>query len=248
MLHRLISLIACAGVTAPATASMDNDPEARALLKVFRSMEVTQTYLDDNFDDESVDRKITGPLTFTPGRSSEKNAVDKAITFPDQRLPEQYVYYGPYVPIRGKFSLHFRTDALPTDHNFMTLFSTGTAGNTCMTVRLYLDMSVKATVWTKRERVTTFTDAVAMDKWHHLEFYYGPEGSLMTIDGAIEDYSTDWSVPYAHNRSNAFYLGDQPWWDANKKAGVFYPKDGFVGRIDNLRLERVELTAAPTSD
>lgn len=223
----------------PLCAGMDDDPEAGELLTVFSRMSPTATYLDDTFD-KPKERKITGPIGFGPGRGAEDDPADKALLFPDERIPETHVYYGPYVPMRGVFCLDFRLDTLPRDNNFMALFSIGTPGNTCFTVRLYLDRTVRATLWTKRERVTTLSDPVELGQWHALRLYYGPEGSLLQIDGAIEDYSTDYSVPYAHNNSNAFYLGDQPWWDGNKRKGIFYPLDGFVGRLDNLRLERLE--------
>jgi len=215
-------LVGCVGLglVPSLLASMDEDPEAQALRKRFEEMKITGTYLDDRLDGKTTG-PITGPIAFGPGVQAPGEPDDQAAQFPEDRVEAQYIYYGPWVPRRGHLSLDFRLDERPRDYHFLTLFSIGTGGNTCMTMRLGLDRVVTATSLTKREPVTVFSDPVTLGKWHHVDYWYGPEGSLLLVDGAIEDYSTDWSVPYAHNDSNAFYLGDQPWWDGSSRKAVF---------------------------
>lgn len=239
---RLLALALAALWTLPASlADMEGDPEAVALRQALDAMRADGVYLDDSFDGEAKGR-LTGPVTFAPGRQAEANATDRAALFPDERVAELFVYYGAHLPERGELSVDFRIDALPGEHNFMTLCSMGTAGNTCLTVRAYLDRTIRATLWTRRENITLVSGPFSLGDWHHLSLRYGPEGSLLALNGTIHDFSLDYSAPYAHGHSTAFYLGDQPWWDPANRTGVFYPLDSFAGRIDNLKLCRL----APT--
>ena len=238
-MQRTIAIVACClGLVLPAGANMEKDPEAKALLARFQGMRDSGRSLDDPLDGKSAG-KATGPVGFGPGARADKSATDQAALFPENRVEAQYLYYGPHVAARGRISLEFRLDALPKDAHFMTLFSIGTGGNTCMTMRLGMDRVVTAMVLTRREGVTLFSDPVARGKWHRLEYWYGPEGAALVLDGSIEDYSTDYAAPYAHDISNAFYLGDQPWWDAGGHKAIFYPLDSFAGRIDNLQFVRL---------
>ena len=129
---------------------MDADPEARALLQTFHNTKETGVYLDDSLDGVTTGTP-TGPIGFGPGLEHDQNPrthrvrEDRAALFPEDRTEAIYLYYGPYVPRRGHFQADFRLDKLPRDHTMMTLFSIGTGGNTCMYLRVGLDLRVSAT-------------------------------------------------------------------------------------------------------
>ncbi len=229
-----LTVIVAAASSAHA-AGMDADPEARALRAHFQALTVAGVALKDDWNSD-LQRRITGPVGVGPGAKAAEDPADKASSFPEDRSDALYVYYGTTLPRRGRLSVDFRLDKLPRDHNFMTLCSAGTAGNTKFWVRLGLDRRISAMITTPRENLSLLGDPVAIGEWHHLEWRYAPEGSVLVIDGAIEDYSTDYSVPYAVEVGEAFYLGDQPWWDPGSRKGVFYPLDNFVGLLDNLEL------------
>jgi hypothetical protein len=237
MLLRIATLLLSAlGVAFAAGAGgMDQDPEARALRQRFETLSVAGATLKDNFDGQT-ERRVTGPVTMGPGVRSAGNPADRAASFPEDRSDALYVYYGPVLPRRARLSVDFRVDKLPRDHGFMTLCSAGTAGNTKFYVRLGLDRRVTVCVLTRRENITLIGDPVELSRWHQLQWWYAPEGSLLTLDGVVQDYSTDYCVPYAVEAGEAFYLGDQPWWDAGSRQGIFYPLDSFVGLLDNLEL------------
>jgi len=217
------------------TAGMDADPEARALQARFQTLALAGVALKDDWSSD-LQRRITGPVSVGPGVKAAENPADKAACFPEDRSDAVYVYYGTTLPRRGRLSVDFRLDKLPRDHNFMTLCSAGTAGNTKFWVRLGLDRRVSVAIMTPRENLALLGGPVALSQWHHLEWWYAPEGSALVIDGVIHDYSTDYSAPYAVEAGEAFYLGDQPWWDPGSQKGVFYPLDSFVGLLDNLEL------------
>jgi hypothetical protein len=218
---------------------MDADPEARALTACFQGMPAEpKPVLQDTFDGAAGGR-VTGPVTLGPGRSAELAATDQAALFPEDRSEALYIYYGPFVPRRGRISLDLRVEALPKDHHFMTLFSIGTGGNTCVLARFRLDRRLLVHLLTPAETVQLVSEPLALAAWHHLELAYAPEGALLRLDGVTHDYSTDYGTPYACDLSNAFYLGDQPWWDAGGRKAVFYPLDSFVGRLDNLQITRL---------
>jgi hypothetical protein len=122
----------------------------------------------------------------------------------------------------------------------MTLCSVGTAGNTKLMVRLGLDRRVRVIVLTRREELQLQSDPVELGKPHRVEWWYAPEGGLLVVDGVVQDYSTDHCVPYAVEVGEAFWLGDQPWWDAGGRKGVFYPLDSFAGVIDKVELVRLK--------
>jgi hypothetical protein len=206
-------------------AGMDADPEAKALRARFEGLAVTGAALKDDFDQQA-ERRITGPITLAGG----------ALSFPEDRSEGIYVYYGPRLPRRARLSLDFRVDQMPRDYNFMTLCEAGTAGNTKFMVRLGIDRCVRIQVLTPRENLNLQSDPVELGKWHHLVWWYAPEGSMLLVDGMIADYSTDYSTPYAVEVGEAFYLGDQPWWDPGSQKGIFYPLDSFVGLLDNLEM------------
>ncbi len=109
-----------------------------------------------------------------------------------------------------------------------------------MWVKVRMDCVVDGYILTERDYVSLFSDPVSLGEWHHLEWWYGPEGSVLVLDGRIQDYSTDWSVSYAYNNSTAFYLGDMPHWHTQHPKGYFSPGDNFIGLIDNLQLIRLE--------
>lgn len=241
MVTRTVVLICALAAGCPAApgADMDANPEARALLRQFREMAVAGTSLEDRFEPGPKGTAV-GPVGTAPGRNAEANPADRAAAFPENREEAQYLYYSPHIPLRGRFELDFRVDNFPGDHNFMTLFSIGTGGNTCLTVRYYSDHTVHATSLTKREYLKLESDPLAPGVWHRLEYWYAPEGCMLLIDGAIHDYSAEYSSPYATEIANAFYLGDQPWWDPAGRKAVWYPLDNFVGLLDNLTLTRVQ--------
>lgn len=207
-------------------AGMDQDPDAKALLSRLQALKAVLVAPADNFN-SLAERRITGPVTI----------VDGAVVFPEDRSEALHLYYGTVLPQRGCLHLDFRLDRMPKDHNFMTLCEAGTPGNTKFMLRLGMDRRVSAYVLTKREQVRLTSDPVDLGKWHKLLWWYAPEGSVLQIDGVIEDYSTDPCTPYAVAVGEAFYLGDQPWWDAGGRKGVFYPLDNFVGLLDNLGLD-----------
>jgi hypothetical protein len=216
-------------------AGMDNDPEAKALRQRLATLAVAGVALKDDFS-TAAERRLAGPVTMGPGVKAREDPADKAACFPEDRSEALYVYYGLVLPRRARLSVDFRVDGLPREHSFMTICSAGTAGNTKFTIRLGLDRRVSVNVLTPREGLNLLSDPVALGRWHHLEWWYAPEGALLIVDGSIADYATDYGVPYAVQVGEAFYLGDQPWWDAGAQKGIFYPLDSFVGSLDNLEL------------
>lgn len=233
--YGLLGGLVLATATWANAAGMDRDPEARALQQQLSALPVTRTVLQDDFN-KAAQRRLTGPVTMGPGINAAKDPTDKAASFPAGRSPAVYIYYGVVLPQRARLSLDFRLDKLPPDYHFMTICSAGTAGNTKFTIRLGMDRRVSVHDLTRREQISLLSDPVALGQWHHLEWWYAPEGALLIIDGVIEDYSTDYCVPYTVGVGEAFYLGDQPWWNAAGHKGVFYPLDSFVGLIDNLQM------------
>ena len=223
-----VLLMVLAAGTAQA-AGMEADPDARALLEAFKALSVAGPALADDFNNPA-ERRLTGPVTVKDG----------ALQFPDGREEAVHVQYGVVLPRRGRLALDFRLDQMPKDHNFMTLCDTGTAGNTKFTLRLGLDRKIRLHVLTRRENLDLQSEPVPLGQWNTVEWFYGPEGSVLRVNGVIEDYSTDYSVPYSVETGDAFYLGDQPWWDAGGRRGIFYPHDSFVGQLDNLRLEKLQ--------
>ena len=221
----LLSLTAIMAACVIHAAGMDADPEAQALRQRFEAFTVVGTALKDDFD-QPAERRITGPVTLENG----------ALRFPEDRSDAMYLYYGPRLPRRARLSLDFRLDQMPKDFNFMTLCEAGTAGNTKFSVRLGMDRCVKIQVLTRRETLNLLGDPVELGKVHHLVWWYAPEGSLLIVDGVIQDYSTDYTTPYAVEGGEAFYLGDQPYWDPSSRKGIFYALDNFVGLLDNLEL------------
>lgn len=207
------------------SAGMDADPEAQALRQRLEAFTVAGTALKDDFNTPA-ERRLTGPVTLQDG----------ALSFPEDRSDALYLYYGVTLPRRARLALDFRVDLIPRDHNFMTLCEAGTAGNTKFMIRLGMDRRVTVQVLTRRENINLLGDPVALGKWHHLVWWYAPEGSVLSVDGVIHDYSTDYCTPYTVEVGEAFYLGDQPWWDAGGRKGIFYPLDNFVGLLDNVEL------------
>lgn len=220
------------GAAAPA-AGLDADAEAKALLQRFQSFATVGTPLADDFN-QARERRLTGPVSLVPVPGEAP--ANQALRFPEDRSEAVHAYYGAVLPRRGCLSLGFRTDALPANHTMLSLCNAGTAGNTKFTLRLGLDRIVRVHILTKREQLTLQSEPVALGRWHHVAWWYGPEGSVLTVDGVIEDYATDYAVPYAVEVGEAFWLGDQPWWDAAGRKGAFYALDSFVGLLDNLKL------------
>ena len=225
-MHKLIfTLIFSTLYVSAHCAGMDDDPEVKALLARFNSMKAS-VVLQDDFN-LPMDRRTQGPVKIENG----------SIFYPEDRSEAVYVYYSVVLPRRGCLSLDFRLDKMPKDHNFMTLCDAGTAGNTKFMVRLGMDRRVCVYITTRREQIRMISDPVESGKWHELKWLYAPEGSVLQIDGIIQDYSTDICTPYSVETGEAFYLGDQPWWDSSARKGIFYPYDSFVGQLDNLSLE-----------
>ncbi len=220
-------------------ADMNSDPQARQLLSAFEAMQQTSTYLDDDFN-TATKGTITGPVSFGPGRNSDQGKEDRAALFPQTKETAVYIYYGAYHPLRGAFSLDFKVTAIPPQTWRLVLLEIGTAGNTTMLLAVGPDGAVHADIVTRRGTVELFSDPVAVNEWHHLQWYYGPEGSVLAIDGLIQDYSIDCCVPWNYDCSNAFYLGDRPYWDVGRHKGYFSAGDNFVGLVDNLKLVRLE--------
>jgi len=218
---------------------MAADAEAIALTGVLDGLPLEAPPLLRDPLDGATAGQVTGNLTYGPGRTGEAAAGDQALQFPEDRSEALHVRYGPFVPRRGRIGLDFRVEALPKDHHFLTLFSIGTGGNTCMTARLRLDGRVVVAILTPVEPVSLLSDPLALGAWHRFELTYAPEGALLRLDGAVHDYATDYAAPYACDLGNAFYLGDQAWWDAGARKAVFYALDGFVGRLDNLEILRL---------
>jgi hypothetical protein len=81
-------------------------------------------------------------------------------------------------------------------------------------------------ILTKRESISLTGDPPALGQWHHLDWWYAPEGSVLAVDGVMHDSSTDGCVPDTVEVGEAFYLGDQPSWDPGSRKGVFYPPNG----------------------
>ncbi len=165
------------GLTGVIWADMNDDPEAQELLASFRAMQETSRYLDDSFDGET-QGTITGPVSFGPGVNANKNETDKAALFPETKEAAVYIYYGPYVPLRGRFSLDFKVDHFPPRSSRIGLFNIGTAGNSTTRLKVGLDGVVYADMSTKRGVVELFSDALDLSKWHYVEWWYGPEGSI----------------------------------------------------------------------
>ena len=231
-----LALLTALGLSVSLGAGMADDPEAKALLARFQALREVGKCLDDALDGKT-SGAITGPVGFGPGVNAEKNPADQAALFPEGRVEAVYIRYGPLLPQRGRFECDLRTDQLPADYNMLSIASIGTAGNTKLMLRLNLDRRLSATVLTKRESVVLTSDPVSLGQWHQDQYWYGPEGAVLTVDGVIADYSTDWSAPYAFGHYDAFYLGDQPWWEGKP---AFYALDSFVGRLDNVRLTALE--------
>lgn len=225
------------GAAAPVLCQgMNADPEAQALLARFRAMTVAGVALADDFNAPR-ERRITGPITLGPGREGQGQAA----VFPETRDDAIHIYYGVVLPRHAHLALDFLLPAQrPADHNFMTLVSAGTAGNTKLMLRLTGELRPFVSIMTKRENIQLTGEPLALGQWHHLDWWYGPEGSVLVVDEVTHDYSTDFCVPYAVGVGEAFWLGDQPWWDAGGRKGVFYPLDSFVGSLDNLCLESLK--------
>ncbi len=104
-----VMIVICLSLTLTGviSADMNDDPEAQELLASFRAMQETSRYLDDSFDGEAKGT-ITGPISFGPGVNADKNEADKAALFPETKEKAVYIYYGPYVPLRGRYSLDFK--------------------------------------------------------------------------------------------------------------------------------------------
>lgn len=218
-------LVLALATTTLRAAGFDQDAEARALRQWFSGLTIARTALKDDFDGPA-ERRLTGLLTVTEG----------ALHYPEDRSAQVTAYYGVVLPRRGRLAVDFRVDQLPGDYSFMTICAAGTAGNTKFTVRLGLDRRVRIMSLTRREAINLESDPVALGQRHHLEWWWAPEGALLVVDGVLQDYATDCSVPYAVEGGEAFWLGDQPWWDPGGHQGVFYPLDSFVGILDNLEL------------
>ena len=229
--EKTASVIAPAAPASAAKRHSDADPEAKALLEKFQAMKTLKGIPRDNFNN-SADRQITGNVAVQNGVAS----------FPEDRSDAIYIYYGCRMSERGCLSLDFRVDQLPKDHNFMTLCSVGSGGNIKFTVRLGLDMRVKITVTNQQyQNIQLLGEPVKLGKWHKVQWWYAPEGAVLEVDGEIHDYSTDNSTQYGAGKGgDAFYLGDQPWWDAGGRRDVFYPLDSFVGLIDNVSLDALQ--------
>lgn len=239
----ILGITACAfdAETRPADTKqlgMESDPEAKALQKRFQTETTAVPVLQDALNGSPAG-EIHGPITFGPGVGSEKDKNDQAAVFEDNRKTENFILYSARAPVRGRFQVDFRVDTLPNDHSRMTIFSMGTPGNTCLYALLRLDRRIQAMVVTRRETIRLVSDPVDLKKWHHMEFWFGPEGALLVVDGIIHDYSLDSSSSYSAGHGTHFYLGDQPWHSQGK--GVFYRGDSFVGRLDNVCLEQLRL-------
>ena len=233
MRHALLAVLMLGAAGPVLCQGMNTDAEAQALLARFRAMAVAGTALADDFNAPR-ERRVTGPITLDPGREGQGDAA----VYPETRDNAIHVYYGVVLPRRGHLALDFLLPPKrPTDHNFMTLVSAGTPGNTKFMLRITGELRPFVSILTRRENIQLTGDPLALDQWHHLDWWYAPEGSVLTVDDVIHDYSTDFCVPYAVEVGEAFWLGDQPWWDAGGRKGVFYPLDSFVGSLDNLRLE-----------
>jgi hypothetical protein len=229
MVRALLVLAALSATAGGWGAGFDQDREVQKLRAQFGGLTVVGPVLQDDFS-TTADRRIAGPVT----------VADGVATYQEDRSEQLSIYYGVVVPKRGHLSVDFRLDRLPQDHNFMTLCSAGTAGNTKLMMRVGLDRRVRVIVLTRREEITLESDPVELGKMHRVEWWYAPEGGLLVVDGVVQDYSTDNCVPYAVEVGEAFWLGDQPWWDAGGRKGVFYPLDNFVGVVDGVELARLK--------
>ena len=226
----VLTVVALAGGGAAA------DSEALAVLKRFQAMAPAGVTVHDDFNFDA-SRRITGPVGLGPGVKSATDPADKAALFPEDQSPALHIYYGSTIRRRGRLALDFKVqDPLPKDHSFMTLLSAGTPGNTKFWVRVGMDRRVSVGIMPRRESITLLGDPVTVGQWHHLDWWFAAEGSVLAVDGAIHDYSTDVCVPYAVEAGEASHLGAQPWWDAGGHKGIFYARDNFVGSIDNLEL------------
>ncbi len=229
-----VVLLGLVGLSWLRGAGLDTDAEAQALLSRFRALPVAGVVFRDDFNRETT-RRATGPVSFGPGLNAAGDPADKAAAFPEDRTDALHLYYSGIIPRCGRVSLDFRVPALlPVDHHFLTLLSAGTAGNTKFWLRVGLDGRVAVAVMARRETLTLTGEPLAAGQWHHLDWWFGAVGAVLVIDGVVHDYSTDFCLPYAVGEGEAFYLGDQPWWDAGGQKGVFYPLDNFVGWLDNV--------------
>ncbi|MBU0609067.1 MAG: hypothetical protein KKI08_14370 [Armatimonadetes bacterium] len=236
MRHVLLAVLVLGAAGPVLCQGMNADPEAQALRARFRAMTVAGTALADDLNAPR-ERSITGPITLgrSPGGDGE------AAVYPETRDNAIHIYYGVVLPRRGHLALDFLLPPQrPADHNFMTLVSAGTAGNTKFMLRVTGELRPFVSILTKRENIQLTGDPLVLGQWHHLDWWYAPEGSVLAMDDVIHDYSTDFCVPYAVEVGEAFWLGDQPWWDAGGRKGVFYPLDSFVGSLDNLCLESLK--------
>lgn len=229
--------VARASGAAPASG-MDGDAEARALLARFRRGPVSRPLLRKTFDHGLEAKKVAGPVAVAVRGEGKQHPTDRAASFAASQEPETYALYSLHVPDRGKASLDFRINGIPPNHNRMTVFSVGTPGNTQLVAKLVWPTAagpvMTASIVTRRETVRLTSDPIALGPWHRVDWWFGPEGSVLLLDGVIHDFSTDWCVPWAAGQSSVLYLGDQPWWSQGKPA--FYRDDGFVGQIDNLQV------------
>lgn len=236
MRQTLLGVLLGWAATAAFGQGMNADPEARAMLERFKAMAVAGDVIADDFN-TAAERRVTGPITFAPGRDGQGSAA----VYPETRDDAIHIYYGATLPANGHLALDFLLPPKrPTDHNFMTLFSAGTPGNTKFMLRVTGELRPYANVLTKREGITLVGEPLALGQWHHLDWWYDNRGSVLVVDDVIQDYSTDCARPYAVGHGEAFYLGDQPWWDAGGHKGVFYPLDSFVGSLDNVRLQSLK--------
>jgi hypothetical protein len=88
----------------------------------------------DDFDKQA-ERRTTGPVTLAPGHD------DQGAIWPETRDEAVNTHYGVVLPPRGHLALDLMRPATrPADHNFMTLASAGTPGNTKLALRILGDM------------------------------------------------------------------------------------------------------------
>jgi hypothetical protein len=234
----LAGLAVLAAIVPPRVAGGDlnADSEAQALLRRFQALHTAGVTLADDFNRDR-ERQTQGAVTFAPRPAALADSADRAVTFPEDRTAATYICYGGVIPSLGRLSMDFRpSEPMPRDYGFLTLLSAGTAGNLKFCIRLGLDRRITILVVTRRETLRLLGEPVATDQWHHLDWWFGQPGGVLVLDGVIQDYSTDVCLPYAVGEGEAFYLGDQPVWDAVGRQGVFYPLDSFVGCLDNLEL------------
>jgi hypothetical protein len=131
---RISCLLALALAVPVFGQGMNADPEAQAPLARFQAMAVVGPALADDFDKQA-ERRTTGPVTLAPGHD------DQGAIWPETRDEAVNTHYGVVLPPRGHLALDLMRPATrPADHNFMTLASAGTPGNTKLALRILGDM------------------------------------------------------------------------------------------------------------